>query len=302
LKRNEGGRMNKFKPIRGSSLLYILLLGVLSNAFIGILLNLVESYIIILLLRTGLVGLNIYLLYYMFLNISLIYEVNADGILIKGFWGLRTIRIDFNSIEGYMLYKGNIKGVKLSGIGNDRFSFGKNVIDKVGTTHMFVTNNKNIIYIKTLQIAYAISPVDFERFEKLLANNSINDSIKEFKPKGSIDLYKEKAFYMPFILVTTLIIILTLNPLVLYLKGILPDNMPLSFDASFIPIQFGSGKQFAFKQMTYGVLNMILLLCMYYASYFCAKYDKKSAYRYIYVSLITSLVFLVLQIRILLII
>jgi hypothetical protein len=292
--------MNKFKPTRGSSLAYILLLGVLSNIIAGILFKFVESYIIILLLRTGLLGLNIYFLYYLFLNISLVYEVSGEAVFIKGFWGLRTIKIDFSNIEGYKIHKGNIRGVKLSGIGNDKFSFGRNVIDKIGTTHMFVTSHKKIVYLKTQQIAYAISPVDLEKFKNLLDYNNINNFIEEPNTRGSFDLYKEKEFYLPFILVTVLIIILTLNPFILYLKGLLPDNMPLSFDASFAPIQIGSGKQFAFKQMTYGVLNMILLLCMYYASYFCAKYDKKAAYRYIYVSLITALVFLMLQIRILL--
>lgn len=292
--------MRKFKPIRGNSLLYILLLGVLSNVVAGILFNVVESYIIISLLRTGLLGLNIYFLYYLFLNITLVYEINDEAVFIKFLWGLRTIKIDFSNIEGYRLHKGNIRGVKLSGIGNDRFSFGRNVIDKIGTTHMFVTGHKNIVYLKTQQIAYAISPDDLESFKKLLDKYNINNFIEVPISRGNVDLYREKEFYIPFIIVTVFIVILTLNPFILYLKGILPDNMPLSFDASFVPVQFGSGKQFAFKQMAYGVLNMILLLCMYYASYFCAKYDKKAAYRYIYVSLITALVFFMLQIRILL--
>jgi len=71
--------------------------------------------------------------------------------------------------------------------------------------------------------------------------------------------------------------------------------MPLNFDAKFNPIKIGTGKQFAFTQMIYGVLNMALLFCMYYASYFCAKYDRKSAYKYIYLALIVAMIFLIMQ-------
>jgi len=81
--------------------------------------------------------------------------------------------------------------------------------------------------------------------------------------------------------VSIIILTLTLNPFILYLKHGIPDIMTLSFDANFSPIKMGTSKQFAFTQMVYGVLNMALLFCMYYASYFCAKYDRKSAYKYI---------------------
>ena len=73
--------------------------------------------------------------------------------------------------------------------------------------------------------------------------------------------------------------------------------MPLSFNSNFEPARYGTGKQFAFKQMIYGVLNMAILFCMYYASYFYAKYDRKSANKFIYVSFIVSIVFFLFQLR-----
>jgi hypothetical protein len=75
--------------------------------------------------------------------------------------------------------------------------------------------------------------------------------------------------------------------------------MPMSFDSKFTAIQFGTGKQFAFKQMVYGLFNMAILFCMYYAAYFCAKYDRKSSYKFIYISLILTLALLTIQIKIL---
>src|SRR3712207_9114827 len=86
---------------------------------------------------------------------------------------------------------------------------------------------------------------------------------------------------LPFILVSVIIVIFTVTPLLLYVNGTLPAKMPLSFNAAFNPIRMGTGKQFAFKQAIYGVLNMGILFCMYYAAHFHAKYDKKSAKTYI---------------------
>jgi hypothetical protein len=83
----------------------------------------------------------------------------------------------------------------------------------------------------------------------------------------------------------------------MYVKGVIPNEMPLSFNASFEPAKIGTARQFAFKQMTFGVLNMAVLFCMYYAAHFHAKYDKKSANRYIYISLIISAVFFLMQLR-----
>lgn len=76
-------------------------------------------------------------------------------------------------------------------------------------------------------------------------------------------------------------------------------SMPLNFNSNFIAIEYGTGKQFAFNQMMYGIFSMAILFCMYYASYFYAKYDKKYSKRFIYISLGISLILLLIQIKIL---
>lgn len=103
---------------------------------------------------------------------------------------------------------------------------------------------------------------------------------------------------IPFVTVSIIALALTVIPLILYLKGLIPEDMPLSFNRKFEPVKMGSGKQFAFKQTTYGVLNMAILFCMYYAAYFYAKYDRKSANLYIYLSLIISSAFFLMQLKI----
>ena len=59
----------------------------------------------------------------------------------------------------------------------------------------------------------------------------------------------------------------------------------------------GTSRQFAFTQMALWCIKYGTLICMYYASYFCAKYDKKTAYRYLYIALAVASVFLYMQIR-----
>jgi hypothetical protein len=291
--------MEQYKTARGNSLIYILLIGIIAQVFMGGLVSLVKSYVLLILIKIGWVGLAVYFLYYLLLDISLAYEVDNQYITVKCFWGLKRIPIAFEDIEGYKISEGRIKGVNLSGIGSERFSFGRNIIKGVGITRMFVTSGKKIVYLKTANIAYALSPKNLQGMKEILDDKKIKDSIEEISINKSVHLYKERSFLILFVVATAIIVILTLNPFILYLNKLLPAKMPLNFNPAFEPILVGTGKQFAFKQMTYGVLNMIILLCMYYASFFCAKYDKKLAYRYIYVALITSLTFLILQIRIL---
>jgi len=146
---------------------------------------------------------------------------------------------------------------------------------------------------------YAVAPINSEEFIKDLEKKGIHCIEWEPRIVKNTNLYKEKKIMIPFISVTVIIIIMILNPFILYLKGSLPGQMPLNFSSSFIPLDFGSGKQFVFSQMAYGVLNMAILMCMYYASHFYSKYDKKSAPKFIYVSLIIAVLFLIMQFRIL---
>jgi hypothetical protein len=60
----------------------------------------------------------------------------------------------------------------------------------------------------------------------------------------------------------------------------------------------GTSKQFVSKQLIYGIINMGILLCMFFAAFSHIKYDEKTAYIYIYISLIIAAVFFFMQIRI----
>lgn len=291
--------MEAYKPSKGIALVYIVSLLVISNITMGIILSAVNTYTVLSLVKIAVIVVNIYYLYFLSLSFSVKYVFNDNHICIRSHWGLRKIKIPFSSIEGYKVDSGKIRGVKLSGLGNTRFSLGRNIIDKIGTTHMFVTSSESTIYLKTKSIVYAVSPDKTTEFEKKLQGLKIPNNIADYQIGRNADLYKQKQFFIPFITVTLIIMALTLNPFILYLRGLLPDKMPLSFDAGFVPIRYGTGKQFAFTQMVYGVLNMVILLCMYYASYFCAKYDRKSAYRYIYIAMATAVAFLIIQLRIL---
>ncbi|MCW7998332.1 hypothetical protein CFK35_10470, partial [Clostridium sp. cpc1] len=174
-----------------------------------------------------------------------------------------------------------------------------NIIDKLGNTYMYVTSNKTILYLKTDKINYGISPENLEEFELILKQADVKEEDWQFKLNKNTNIFKDKRYFTPFIIVTIMILIITLTPMIFYLYNLLPDKMPLVFDAKFTPVGFGEGKQFAFKQMMYGALNMVILFCMYYVSYFYSKYDKNYAYKFLYISLFFSTVFLIFQIRIL---
>ena len=291
--------MDSYGSKRGYGLVLMLLTTALYNILLLILLNFNNSYIVANLLKLLLISCNIYQAYYILLFASLKCSIDEENFKIYAIWSLKKVIIPLNEIEGYFMSTGKIKGVKLNGIAASGFVMGRFVIDKMGMARMFVTDNKNVVYIKTKHMNYAVSPLNYKKFEEDLIYHDIHVAQWKYKVSNSYNLHKDKYFIVPLMIVSIIILILTLNPLILHLKNAIPDIMPLNFDAQFKPIKMGTGKQFAFTQMLYGVLNMALLFCMYYASYFCAKYDRKSAYKYIYLSLVVALIFLIMQFKIL---
>ncbi|MCT8976233.1 PH domain-containing protein [Clostridium sp. CX1] len=292
--------METYKSIKGKGIYPIVGISVLYNIFLVLLLFVVNSYEISIILKITIIVFNIYQLYYIIICTSLNYSMDKENLYITSSLGIKNIKIPFSSIQGYKKAKGYIKGVKLSGYGKNHFAIGRAIIEKIGSTYMFVTSTENIIYLKTEDMNYGLSPEDFNKFEKELRENDINEISWEHKANRNINLYKDKKFFVPFIIVAVLSLTIALNPILLYLYNMLPAMMPLNFDSQFLAIKLGTGKQFAFKQMVYGLLNMAILFCMYYAAYFCAKYDRKSSYKFIYISLIISITFFIMQIRILL--
>lgn len=291
--------MKTYKSIKGNGVYVIFSVLLICDVLTLAIINLSNSYILTSLLKVFLVGCNLYQLYFLFLSVSLKYTLDEKNLNILGLCGLKKISIPLNNIKGYKIVNGKIKGVKLSGFGKNTFALGKSVIHKIGTTSMYVTNSKNIVFLNADDINYAISPENVDELEKELNAKGINIIEWEQNFKGNGNLHRDKRFFIPLLIVSVLVLILTVNPFILYLKNMLPARMPLNFDAAFKPMEVGTGKQFALNQMIYGVLNMAVLFCMYYAAYFYAKYDKKSAYKLIYIPLIISLIFLFIQIKIL---
>lgn len=292
--------MKRFKSRKGIGIISLLSITILVDLIVFFFLYKAETYELIILLKFLLFFINIFQFYYILSYSTLKYNVDDESINISLLFGLKKIKIPFNEIDMYDKTKGILKGVRLSGYGTNHFAIGKSIIDKIGTTYMFVTSNKNVFYLKKKDICYALSPDDNEAFEDILKNKGIVLSKWNFKVKNSSDIFKDKIFLMLLIFTSIIIIAITINPLMYYIKNKLPVVMPISFNKYFIPVKQGTSRQFVFRQMTYGALNMVIFICMYYASFFCAKYDKKSKYNFIFISLVISMIFLIFQIKILL--
>ncbi|WML35603.1 PH domain-containing protein [Clostridium sp. OS1-26] len=292
--------MKTYKSVKGSGVYSILGITAAYDILLAIILYMVSYYEISTLIKMTMIVFNIYQFYYMIISCSLTYSIDNQNIYINSALGLKNIVIPFSEIQGYQKAQGYIRGVKLSGYGNSKFAIGRSIIDKIGSTYMFVTSTKNIIYLRTEDINYGLSPENFDKFEEKLNEKCINQLIWDYKINKNVNLYKDKKFFVPFVIVAIIVTIITVTPIILYLYNKLPSMMPLNFNPEFVAIKFGTAKQFAFKHMFYGILNMAILFCMYYAAYFCAKYDRKSAYKFIYIPLILSMMFFIMQVRILL--
>ncbi|MEQ8154466.1 MAG: PH domain-containing protein [Clostridiaceae bacterium] len=291
--------MKEFKPRRSILMIEILLYLVFANIALYFISDFVDSYLAVNIFDVMIFLFDLYCLYYIFVILTLKYFVDDNGILIDSLFGVRKIYISYDKVDGYNVSSGGIKGFKLSGFGRLRYALGKYIIDNMGVTNMFATSNRKIVYIHTKDMAYAVSPAEAKQFTDILKSQNIKVAVFKTKKNKNAEIYKDKKVFIPFIIETLVIIIMTLVPFVLYLNNMLPVSMPITFDSKFQPLIMGTGKNFAFKQMSYGVYNMIIMVCMYYASYFHAKYERKSAYKYMYISLAIALIFLLVQTRIL---
>lgn len=288
-----------YKSAKGVGVWTIVGITVIYNVFMIVLINFINSYEIFNLFKLAFISVNAYQIYYIIICGTLKYSMDEENLYITSMFKFKNEKIPFKDIRMYQKSKGYIKGVKLSGYGKSKFAIGRSFIHKVGRTYMFVTSTKNVIYLKTDDITYGISPENFQEFELKIQERHIENLQWENKLNKGVELRKEPKFLVPFIIAAIIVLMLTLNPIIMYLYGNLPDRMPLSFNPNFIAVEFGTGKQFAFKQMTYGLLNMGLLFCMYYAAYIFSKYDKKVFYKFIYTALVVAAFFLIMQIRIL---
>lgn len=291
--------MEIFKPKKGIGYIELIVVTIIMDGLLIGLSYFAATYELLNLIRLVLLIFNCYQLYYLSLYYTLNFFVDENNVYITGNFGLKNIVIPFDKIEKYFIKQEAVKGIRLSGYGSSNFALGRTVIDKIGTTYMFATSNKNVLYLKADTGNYALSIDSLATFEEKLKNKNIDKSEWETNISKYSGINKEKKFIILLIIASIITVVLTVNPCIWYIKGKLPVMSPLSFDGNFYPVKFGTAKQFVFKQMVYGVMNMGVLFCMYYAAYFCAKYDKRTAYRFIYVAILISLVFLAMQLRIL---
>lgn len=289
--------MTKFKAKRGQGILELLAYLFLGNALLIILNKIINGYLEKNLIILSSIIYSAICIYYILLDLSLAYEVYEDYIEINCFKGLKKIRINLKDINGFLEQDKVINGFKLSGFGKHKYCFGRCVVHNVGVARMFVTSSKRVIYIHTEEISYGLSPENFCEFKKLIISKGIKEESFKLKINNVRDIIRDKGFYIPFIITSLLILGIILIPSIIYLLGVMPDKMPIDFSAHLVPCTIGGAKDFVGRQIIYGIMNMILLVCIYYASHFCAKYDKKLAERYIYLSLIVALVFLIFQIQ-----
>jgi len=169
--------VESYKSTKSSGLYHILGISVLYNALFIVLLFFINSYEISSLLKVALIVFNIYQIYYLTIYASLNYSMDDENLYINSAFGIKKIKVPFNEIEGYRKAKGHIRGIKLSGYGKNYFAIGRAIIEKIGITYMFVTSTEDIIYLKTKDINYGLSPEDFDKFEKELNKKCISFSM-----------------------------------------------------------------------------------------------------------------------------
>lgn len=292
--------MEYFKPLDSKKCIgFIVFITLLCDVVIVLGSIYLDDYVLNIFLRAFLVIFNIYEFYYIGIFATLKYAIDNYNLYIITYGGLKKIILPFESMERYIKVEGNINAIKLGGYGKKDFIVGKCFFKKIGFVNMFITSNKNIFYLKNNQGVYAVSPKDFKTFENKLISKNIFLGDWYAKLSKPMNIYRDKHFMVPLIITIVIIMFFTLRPIILYHKNLLPSSMPLSFNIKFQPTVIGTSKDFLFKQVSYGALNAAILLCMYFSAHFSAKHHRKSSYKYLYISLLISVIFLIIQEKIL---
>ncbi len=167
--------MKKFKPISGSGLISIVTNTIIYNAAVILIMLLVNSYEIMELLKICLIGLDIYFIYYILMYSTVYYCLDEENIYINSIFGLKQVVIPIKEIQCYKKQSGYIKNMRISGFSKYYYAIGRNIIDKLGNTYMYVTSNKTILYLKTDKINYGISPENVEEFELILKQADVKE-------------------------------------------------------------------------------------------------------------------------------
>lgn len=289
--------MQKFKSVKNYYPVLFAIMLILLCITTFILSDYIDMYTLTVTLKVGIVVFTVYQTYYILSAITITYGIDDEYIYIKSFLNMRNVKIKINDIEGYVIK--HEMGVKLSGFSFAGMAIGRNYLEGVGVTKMFVTSYENIIYILCENKNYCITPADVEGFILTLKKYDIKVKMSKDKITKENNLNKEKKFIIPMISSFLIIILTILVPFILYINGKLPNTMPLNFNVGFTPMETGIAKQFAFQQMVYGTMNLVVLLCMYLAANCNEKYELKSSYKYMYISLATSLITFIVQCRVL---
>jgi hypothetical protein len=289
--------MSTYECKKGVGHIHILLIALLWNFGIFLLIRLIDIYEIVTLIEVFLVIVDIYLGFNIIFILTMKYSIDDEKIIISGIGNVKKVIIPFQDITSYFISREHISSVKLYGFATKKFAIGRFVVNKIGTTRMFATCN-NLIYLKTDKINYAISPKELDLIADIMDRHNIKCEKWEYDYENNCKLHNKKKFIAFIIFISTLIFIFTITPLILFQANLLPNEMPLALSSKFLPLVMGTSKQFVSKQLIYGIINMGILLCMFFAAFSHIKYDEKTAYIYIYISLIIAAVFFFMQIRI----
>ncbi|PJI07068.1 MULTISPECIES: PH domain-containing protein [Clostridium] len=290
--------MYDIKVHRGFSALSIFAITVVINVLFVITSMFVNNYIILNILELFVVIFDVCQVYYIIKSLTLKYCYDKNNIYILWCFGIKKITIAFKNIRMYNVSHGQVKGVKVWGYGRNMFALGTFFVNDIGIVNMFATSTKDIFYMKTDDGIYGISPEDPDEIEKVFNERKLPLSSWKYEKKAKVSLSHDRRFVLLTFLISIIILMITVIPFILYWKGVIPSKMPLSFDAKFKPIMYGTAREFAFKQMMYGAYNMAIFFCVYYAAYLYSKYSKKIAYRLMYGCLLVAIVFSIFQVKV----
>ncbi len=234
---------------------------------------------------------NAFGLYLIRLIITLKYILTDQELIITGTLNLRKIKIPVSDIESWSR---KITLLDTSGLGlsTARFAIGKGLDNNGDQAELLITSSKKVIYLKTKNGNYGISPEKADEFIAQLKALDIPQQSGSERRYLQQDQNRSRSNLNQIMLYCILLMaILLLIPVVMYFTGLMPQLVRTA------AVSYMTRKAYLEAVFTRGLIALVVMLVSYGVTILLSAIEGKYYYRIMFIPLIFVIVLLFFEVN-----
>lgn len=234
---------------------------------------------------------NLYGAYFLVLVLTLKYMLDEKELVISSAFHFQTKKIPIKEIESWSRRITLLDTVGIT-FSSARFALGKGLDNNGEQAELFITSSKKVIYLRTIQGNFGISPTDADGFitqlkmlevpHKKMTERSFlaNDESKGRNLLNQLTLY--------CIILTSILLFI---PLVIYFTGLMPPLVQIS-DQTWL-----SQTAYLDSVFTRGLIALVMIIFCYAITILLSSIEGKYYYRSMYLPLVLIVIMLFIEIN-----